>query len=84
MVISDSQERWQYINTVFARSHNHIKITTKRQNNHHSEPPEIWLNVSPRTKRLKKKTHQDWQEGQRQRMGWLHTLMLWVKIGWDI
>ena len=38
----------------------HIKITTKLENNHHSEPPEINLNGSHTTTELKKKTHQDW------------------------
>ena len=35
--------------------HNHIKIITKLQNNHHSEPLEISPNRSPITKAIKKK-----------------------------
>lgn len=31
-----------------------LKITSKIQNNHNSEPTEIWLNGSRRTKYLKK------------------------------
>lgn len=35
-------------------SHDHIKITSKLKNNHHSESPEIWLNRSPIIKNFKK------------------------------
>ena len=40
--------------TWLASSHNYIKITTKIQNNHHSEPSEIELNGSLTTMELKK------------------------------
>ena len=33
----------EYVN-VLVMSHNHIKITAKLQNNHHSELPEVLLN----------------------------------------
>nr|KAF6471624.1 hypothetical protein HJG59_011003 [Molossus molossus] len=46
-----------------ASSHNHIKVTTKLHNNHHSKLPEIELSGSPTTAELKKQPHQDWPEG---------------------
>ena len=30
-----------YVNVILASSHNHFKITTKPQNNHHSKLPEM-------------------------------------------
>lgn len=49
---------------VLASSHNSIKITTKLQNNHYSESPEIKLSESPTTPKLKKKPHQEWRGGR--------------------
>ena len=43
-----------YLKFPLTFSHNHIKITTKIQNNHHSEPSEIELNGSLTTTELKK------------------------------
>ena len=48
------------INVTLASSHNHIKITTKLNNNHYSEPPENQLNKSAIIKNIKKKPHKDW------------------------
>ena len=50
----DFQSRWQCRQTWLPSSHNHIKITTKIQNNHHSELSEIDLNGSLTTMELKK------------------------------
>ena len=43
-----------YVNTILTFPHDHIKITTKLQNDHHSEPPGISLSASPITEGLKK------------------------------
>ena len=51
---SDFQSTWQCRQTWLTFSHNHIKITTKIQNNHHSELSEIDLNGSLTTTELKK------------------------------
>ena len=50
----DFQSRWQCRQTWLPSSHNHIKITTTIQNNHHSELSEIDLNGSLTTTELKK------------------------------
>ena len=42
------------INAVLKSSHNHLKITTKLQNNHHSKLSRIELNGRPTTMELKK------------------------------
>ena len=68
------------VNTVLTSSHSHIKITTKLLKSHHSEPPEIELNGSPKTRELKK-PHQGWQEGQSCDRGWSHIDMWWNKLG---
>ena len=52
------------VNSVHAFSHNHIKITTKLQNNHHLELPATSLNRSPITRDLKKKPHLDCRRGR--------------------
>ena len=46
--------RWQPRQTRLASSHNHIQITTKIQNHHHSGMSEITLNGSLTTIELKK------------------------------
>ena len=51
---SDFQSTWQCRQTWLTFSHNHINITTKIQNNHHSEPSEIELNGSLANMELKK------------------------------
>ena len=48
------RSRWQCRQTWLTSSHNHIKITPKIQNNHHSEPSDIKLNGSLTTTELKK------------------------------
>ena len=53
-MILDFWSRWQQRQIWLASSHNHIKTTTKIQNNHHSEPSEIKLNGSLITMELKK------------------------------
>ena len=50
----DFQSRWRRRLTWLASSHNHIKITTKIENHHHSELSEIELNGSLTTRELKK------------------------------
>ena len=45
--------RWQHRQTGLAPSHNHINVTTKIQNNHHSGMSEIKLNGSLTTTELK-------------------------------
>ena len=42
------------VHMILASSHNHFKITTKIENNHHSELSEIELNMSLITMELKK------------------------------
>ena len=61
--------------------HNHIKITTKLHNNHHSKPPETELNVIATTVDLKKKPH---KTGWRHRTDWSHIHVWWIKIRRDI
>ena len=46
--------RWQSRQTWLSSSHNHIKITAKIENNHHSEPSQIELNGSLTTTQLTK------------------------------
>ena len=50
----DFQSRWQHRQTQFTSSHNHIKITSEIQNNHHSELSGTELNRSLTTMELKK------------------------------
>ena len=49
------------VKMVLKSSHNHIRVTTKLQNNHYSEPPEIQLNKRLTTKDMKKNPHRDQQ-----------------------
>ena len=51
---SDFWSRWWHRQTWLASLHNHIKITTKIWNNHHSGTLEIELNGSLTTMELKK------------------------------
>ena len=57
--------RWQLRQTRLTSSHNHIKITTKLLNNHHSEPSEIELT----TTELKKPHPSRLVEGEETRQG---------------
>ena len=50
----DFPSRWQHRQTQLASLHNHIRITTKIQNNHHSEESETELKGSLTTTELKK------------------------------
>ena len=50
----DFWSRWQRSRHGSPSLHNHIKITTEIQNNHHSELSEIKLNGSPTTTELQK------------------------------
>lgn len=43
------------VNAVLTSSHNYIKITSKLQNNYHSDPLEIRLNRNPTIRGLNKK-----------------------------
>ena len=68
-------------NVALASFHNHIKITTNLQNNHHSETPEIWPNASPTTRELA--TPRLVGEAE-MGMRWSHTHNWWIKIGRSI
>ena len=63
---------------------NHIKITTKLQNNHHSESPDNQLNGSPTTKDIKKKPVEMGKRDGDCQTGWSHIHVWWVKIRRDI
>ncbi|KAM7044687.1 uncharacterized protein WM277_009762 isoform 1-T1 [Molossus nigricans] len=60
-VISDFRSRWQVGKRSVASAHIHIKMTTKLQSNHPSEPPDIKLNGNSTTTKLKKRPHGDCQ-----------------------
>lgn len=51
--IRDFQSRWQ---TVVTPSHEQIRITTKLQNSHLGQLPEVWLNGNPTTEGTEKKS----------------------------
>lgn len=60
------------------------KITTKLQNDHHWELPEVWRNRSPTTVNIQKMLPRDWWEGQRSKTGWSHNCMGQLRIERDI
>lgn len=56
-----------------ASSHDHVRITTKLQNDHHWEWPEVRLNRNPTHGDTRKRPPQDRWDGERCRAGWAHT-----------
>ena len=55
-VFEDFQSRWWHRQPWLTPSHNHIKITSKIWNNHHSEQSEIELNMYSHNYKIKETT----------------------------
>ena len=76
------QSRWWFRQRWLAFSYNHIKITTKMWNNHHSEALGIKLDGSLTTKELKESHPSRLVGGAETWKGLVHIHVWWIKI-WE-